>query len=717
MNGATETGTVTVTVNAVNGPPVLTLPEVAQSITEGDSVTLDTLIGLADPDSGAGDLTLTVSTPNGTFSVSGSPAGSVSLSGGDQTVEFEGTLAEITADLALVSFGGVDADPSVPASLTFDMTVTVTDNFNTGALEGTDDGTIGFSATDVGPTVMLSSVDGSVIGEGTEFTLTVGPASDPATLAADPLTAGSVSWGDGQTTPLSIGQISTLNAGGSIDLAPHTYTDDVLVTNPIRVTLFSAGIATGFQSAGVFPITVNNVAPTASVSINGPFDEGDTNGTVDLLSIFDPSSEDTANLTFSYDFDNDGIFEIVDTAQTSVAIPDSLLADDFPAFLPIDKEITVVVKDDDGGQTSYTTAYVVNNVDPLINQPTDGSVQKDANFTRLITFSDPGADTWNATVDFGDGSSLMTYADVGKSFNIDHVFTAEGTFTVTVTVTDDDGGVDTKAFDVEVTAVPASVQARHIFYNRSVFDGTPSGSATDGSNDDAAIATDKVALLPGVTASAANYTSYLRGINGVMIDIANLPAAGLTSDDFEFHVGNSNDPDSWSQLATPGEQPTIEVRAGEGVGGSDRIELIWPDNMIENQWLKVTVKANESTGLLSPDVHYWGNQIGDTENGVGNAIVDNSDLNGVFLAKGPSSVGIEDNYDINRDGVVDNSDLFGVFFNKTSSVEGDSLVFFTPPTPVAPLMASMGSVAGVDSVFSALDDDDEELLSEIELLS
>ena len=37
--------------------------------------------------------------------------------------------------------------------------------------------------------------------------------------------------------------------------------------------------------------------------------------------------------------------------------------------------------------------------------------------------------------------------------------------------------------------------------------------------DDAAIATDKTALLPGETASLANYTSYSRGINGIMVDL------------------------------------------------------------------------------------------------------------------------------------------------------------------------------------------------------
>ena len=65
-------------------------------------------------------------------------------------------------------------------------------------------------------------------------------------------------------------------------------------------------------------------------------------------------------------------------------------------------------------------------------------------------------------------------------------------------------------FDVDV---PAAVIGRHVFYNNSAYDAT---------DDDDAIATDKVALLPGETATFANYTSYARGINGLMVDVTDL---------------------------------------------------------------------------------------------------------------------------------------------------------------------------------------------------
>ena len=82
------------------------------------------------------------------------------------------------------------------------------------------------------------------------------------------------------------------------------------------------------------------------------------------------------------------------------------------------------------------------------------------------------------------------------------------------------------------------VLARHVFYNDSAFDRTGNGLLDDDLANDRAIAPDKAALLPGRTATFANYTSYVRGINGVMIDVASLANAAELSaaDDFDFRV-------------------------------------------------------------------------------------------------------------------------------------------------------------------------------------
>src|SRR5690606_29359533 len=136
----------------------------------------------------------------------------------------------------------------------------------------------------------------------------------------------------------------------------------------------------------------------------------------------------------------------------------------------------------------------------------------------------------------------------------------------------------------------AQVVGRYIFYNNSFFDGR---SAAANPADDAAIAIDKQALLPGQTATFANYTSYTRGINGIMIDIAGLPdESELSAADFAFHVGNSDTPEDWIAAAAP---TLITIRRGAGTDQSDRITLIWADNAIQKQWLEVTVLAGPHT--------------------------------------------------------------------------------------------------------------------------
>ena len=165
-----------------------------------------------------------------------------------------------------------------------------------------------------------------------------------------------------------------------------------------------------------------------------------------------------------------------------------------------------------------------------------------------------------------------------------------------------------ETFAVGPGIVNAEVVSRHVFYNRSYFDGN---NAVANASDDNAIDASKSALLPGSgPATFPNYTSYSRGINGIMVDIdglAHTPNAG----DFLFKVGNSNDPLMWA--TAPGPQ-NIDVRPGAGDGDSDRVTIIWADNAIQKQWLQVTVLSDAnggSLGLSEEDVFYFGNLPGD----------------------------------------------------------------------------------------------------------
>ncbi|HVT28060.1 MAG TPA: LamG-like jellyroll fold domain-containing protein, partial [Lacipirellulaceae bacterium] len=212
------------------------------------------------------------------------------------------------------------------------------------------------------------------------------------------------------------------------------------------------------------------------------------------------------------------------------------------------------------------------------------------------------------------------------------------------------GSAGDSDYSSEASGIPpkAQILGHFVFYNTSHFDGqNGSSNVADGF----ALATDKQVLLPGQTASFQNYSSYSKGINGVMIDITNFDGS-ITPDDYVIRVGNSNDVSSW-QLAP---DPTFVTEyPGFGVNGSVRLELVWGNNTIQNEWVQVTLKADANTDLAQDDVFYFGNAIGDTGNSPTDTLVDGADVQGVHDNYTSAAI-ITNRFDFNRDKVVDATD-------------------------------------------------------------
>ena len=243
------------------------------------------------------------------------------------------------------------------------------------------------------------------------------------------------------------------------------------------------------------------------------------------------------------------------------------------------------------------------------------------------------------------GVSHATGANGGAAL----AFTSEagGEYSLTIASADAQGSYSVK-YD---TIAPNAVVGRHFLYNDSVADGNNPAANAD---DDAAIATDKTALLPEHSFGLANYSSSRQGLNGVVIDILGGGEA-LTGDDFELRIGNSDQLENWTQAPDP---TAVAVRPGAGTAGSNRVTLTWSDHAIENTWLEVTVLANDNTGLTSPDVFYFGHLAGETGDQPGQANVSTVDVLGTRYHLGTSTVDSETfrRFDFNLDGVVDELD-------------------------------------------------------------
>lgn len=101
--------------------------------------------------------------------------------------------------------------------------------------------------------------------------------------------------------------------------------------------------------------------------------------------------------------------------------------------------VTLTVTDPEGNATTCSDTVIVGSVPPecdFIVSPTSADVGDTVNFTSTST--DDGTIT-NLRWDFGDGNVL----DPNTDPTVSHVYTDEGTFTVILTVTDNDGNTST----------------------------------------------------------------------------------------------------------------------------------------------------------------------------------------------------------------------------------------------------------------------------------
>jgi single-stranded DNA-binding protein len=276
----------------------------------------------------------------------------------------------------------------------------------------------------VAPSATFNSL--ASVNEGSSFTLSLTSASDPSTADAAAGFQYKFDCGDG----------SGYGAYGSSNSAtcPTNDSGTRSVTGKIKDK-------DGGEREYAASVTVNNVAPSATFSHNGPVDEG-SSFTISLADPSDPSSVDTA-AGFQYAF-NCGSGYAAYGSATSRSCPTT------------DNGVRAVkgkIKDKDGDEREYTGSVTVVNVAPMITNVTasDTFAGSLVFMTSSIStyFTDPGsADTWTNLLNFSDGgteSGTSPTAQGGDAykFTLTHSFATPGCKTVMSKVTDDDGGYHT----------------------------------------------------------------------------------------------------------------------------------------------------------------------------------------------------------------------------------------------------------------------------------
>src|SRR5439155_13805275 len=133
-------------------------------------------------------------------------------------------------------------------------------------------------------------------------------------------------------------------------------------------------------------------------------------------------------LTYSWDF-GDG------SAAVTGATPTHTYADDQSTPYTVTLTVTNAI----GLSNVASTTATISNVAPSVSPINGATIVLGQSFISSGSFADPGQDTWTATVNYGDGSATQALALSGKTFQLSHVYGTVGTYSCTVTVTDDDG--------------------------------------------------------------------------------------------------------------------------------------------------------------------------------------------------------------------------------------------------------------------------------------
>lgn len=202
--------------------------------------------------------------------------------------------------------------------------------------------------------------------------------------------------------------------------------------------------STGYNLLSALPERVQcrlesrNCPPTAVITGAGM--AGGSEGQTLSFSGATSSDVDAAD-ALSYRWDISG--QVVGTASTlSYAFADNGTY-----------QLRLIVSDNKGGADTTTVAVTVLNVAPTVSAFAGATLLPGETYGTSGSFTDPGADTWTATADFGDGSGAHTLALASKTFQLRHTYTTAGSYTVVVRVLDKDGGAGTQSATVVVQTV------------------------------------------------------------------------------------------------------------------------------------------------------------------------------------------------------------------------------------------------------------------------
>jgi len=329
---------------------------------------------------------------------------------GSASSDPDGSIASYSWDFGNGTTGtGATPSATYTEAGTFNVTLTVTDD--AGATNSVTTTVVIVAAANESPVANPGGPYNATVGTAVQFNGAASSDSD-GTIASYSWDFGNGTTGTGATPTATYAEAGTFNV-------TLTVTDNDGATNSASTTVVI--VAAANESPVANPGGPYNGAVGAAVQFNGAA-SSDSDGTI---------------ASYSWDFGNG-------TTGTG-ATPTATYAE-AGTF-----NVTLTVTDNDGATSSASTTVVITAV--VINQPPvansggpyDGTVGAAVQFDGSAS-SDPDGTIASYSWDFGNGTT-------GTGENPTATYTEEGTFDVTLTVTDNVGATNSMSTTVEIAAV------------------------------------------------------------------------------------------------------------------------------------------------------------------------------------------------------------------------------------------------------------------------
>src|SRR5438093_821777 len=319
------------------------------------------------------------------------------------------------------------ASTGTSGSKSFTITVTATDNSGS-----TGSAVISETVNDRPPVVALTSVSPNPANTGQLVTVTFTATDIDGTISSI-----TVNWGDGSTPDILTGTART---------DTHTYGS----ANTFTITVTATN--SGGSGSGTGTETVNDRSPTVTISTVSP---NPANTGVTVTAAFSSNDADGSIVSVSVNWGDGSTASVLAGSATSA----SHVYSSTGSFKSQNFTITITVTDDSGNTGQRTSSVIVNDRSPVvvISNISPNPANTGQPVTLIITATDPDGTISSININWGDGTTPDSLP--GSATSDTHSYSQTGTFTISITGTDNSGSTGQATGTMTVTVPGVSQYA------------------------------------------------------------------------------------------------------------------------------------------------------------------------------------------------------------------------------------------------------------------